>query len=113
MRKEVARELMSDATFEVQKWPFNEPQLEDRPHCTPHEEQSYAKHQLQAQSSESKLLGVKWNEEDDMIAVLLSESGDKPIKLHYKGKIFHKLRDSELFWDSSNPDHLRVQFQRW
>ena len=34
--KEVAMEIMSDATFELHKWPSNEP----------HEEQSYVKPQL-------------------------------------------------------------------
>ncbi|XP_068704539.1 uncharacterized protein [Montipora foliosa] len=68
-RKEIAMEIMSDASFELHKWHSNEPQLEDRPASTPYEEQSYAKQQLQAQSSGSKLLGVKWNKEDDTIAV--------------------------------------------
>ncbi|XP_068723318.1 uncharacterized protein [Montipora capricornis] len=72
-RKEIATEIMSDASFELHKWHSNEPQLEDRPPSTPYEEQSYAKQQLQAQSSGSKLLGVKWNKEDDTIAVQFPE----------------------------------------
>ena len=54
-RKEIATEIMNDASFELHKWHSKKPQLEDRPHSTPYEEQSYAKQQLQAQSSESKL----------------------------------------------------------
>ena len=42
-RKEIATEIMNDASFELHKWHSNELQLEDRPHSTPYEEQSYAK----------------------------------------------------------------------
>ena len=133
LRKEVAKEIMSDASFVLHKWHSNEPQLEDRPQSTPHEEQSYAKQQLQAQSSKSKLLGVKWNKEDDTIAVQLPETSDKPTKRGVLAKlakvydplglaspttlqgkqIFREICDSKASWDSTIPDVLRMQFQRW
>ena len=60
---------MRDATFELHKWHSNEPQLEDDPPHSSDEEHSYAKRQLQVQPNESKLLGVKWNKDEDTIAV--------------------------------------------
>ena len=78
---------MSDASFELHKWHSNEPQLEDRPLSTPYEEQSYVKQQLQTQSSGSKLLGVKWNKEDDTIAVQFPEVVSKPTKREVLAKL--------------------------
>ena len=60
---------MQDATFELHKWHSNEPQLEDDPPHSSDEEHSYVKRQLQVQPNESKLLGVKWNKDEDTIAV--------------------------------------------
>ena len=60
---------MRDATFELHKWHSNEQQLEDDPPHSSDEEHSYAKQQLQVQPNESKLLGVKWNTDEDTIAV--------------------------------------------
>ena len=88
-RKEIAREIMSDATFKLHKWHSNCPELEEdsrqqeteiqstqlktreKSANSPAEaeEQSYAKQQLQVKPSESKLLGVKWNKVEDTIAV--------------------------------------------
>ena len=68
-RKKIAEEIMRDATFELHKWHLNEPQLEDDPPHSSDEEHSYAKQQLQVQPNESKLLGVKWNTDEDTIAV--------------------------------------------
>ncbi|XP_067039928.1 uncharacterized protein [Acropora muricata] len=132
-RKEIATEIMNDASFELHKWHSNEPQLEDRPQSTPYEEQSYAKQQLQAQSSESKLLGVKWNKEEDTIAVQFPEVGSKPTKREVLAKlakvydplglaspsvlqgkqIFREICDAKVSWDSPIPEALRTQFQRW
>ena len=88
-RKEIAQEIMSDATFKLHKWHSNCPELEEDSRQqeteiqstqlktreksanspTETEEQSYAKQQLQVKPSESKLLGVKWNKVEDTIAV--------------------------------------------
>ena len=88
-RKEIAQEIMSDATFKLHKWHSNCPELEEdsrqqeteiqstqlktreKSANSPAEaeEQSYAKQQLQVKPSESKLLGVKWNKVEDTIAV--------------------------------------------
>ena len=71
---------MRDATFELHKWHSNEPQLEDDPPHSSDEERSYAKRQLQVQPKESKLLGVKWNKDEDTIAVQFptTDSEHKP-----------------------------------
>ena len=133
MRKEIAREIMSDASFELHKWHSNEPQLEDRPHYTPHEEQSYAKQQLQAQSSESKLLGVKWNKREDSIAVQFPATSSTPTKREVLSKlakiydplglaspttlqgkqIYREVCECKVSWDSAIPENLRINWQKW
>ena len=61
IRKEVAREVMQDATFKLHKWSANVPQLEandgqeDKKSSI---EQSYAKTQLMVKPRESKVLGL-------------------------------------------------------
>jgi hypothetical protein len=60
-RREIAREILHDATFELHKWNSNIPQLEDDASPEDHREQSYAKQQLMVKSSETKLLGLKWD----------------------------------------------------
>jgi len=132
-RKTIATEIMNDASLELHKWHSNEPQVEYRPHSTPYEEQSYAKQQLQAQSRGSKLLGIKWNKEDDTIAVQFPEVGGKPTKREALAKlakvydpvgraspsvlqgkqIFRGICDAKASWDSLITKNLRMQFQRW
>lgn len=94
-RKKIATEIMNDASLELHKWHSNEPQLEYRPHSTPYEEQSYAKQQLQTQSRGSKLLGVKWNKENDTIAVQFLDSLE----------IRNYLRQSCRYSKSRRPGH--------
>ena len=81
-----------------------------------------------ASVTDSKLLGVKWNKEDDTIALQCPEAGDKPTKRGVLAKlttpsdlppttlqgkqIFHEIRDSKASWDSPIPDDLGMQFQR-
>ncbi|CAB3982784.1 Hypothetical predicted protein [Paramuricea clavata] len=58
-RKEISREILQDATFELHKWSSNVPQLEvDEVHQVSEfsDEQSYAKTQLMVKPKESKVL---------------------------------------------------------
>ncbi len=71
-RKEVAKEVMQDATFELHKWSSNVPQLEDEPSV----EQTYAKSQLMVKPREMKFLGLKWNKHCDTLKISFpSENG--------------------------------------
>ena len=83
-RKTIAQEIMSDATFELHKWHSNHPQLEDNPqsalsedsaHPASSEDQTYAKQQLLVKTSESKLLGMKWDNFQDTITVQFPSAG--------------------------------------
>ena len=61
-RKEVAKEVMQDATFELHKWSSNVPEMEaddSQQEKEPSVEQSYAKSQLMVKPREMKVLGLK------------------------------------------------------
>ena len=71
-RKEVAKEVMRDATFELHKWSSNVPQLEADNGQQGNElsvEQSYAKSQLMVKPREMKVLGLKWNKQCDTLKI--------------------------------------------
>jgi hypothetical protein len=56
-RKEIAREILHDATFELHKWNSNISQLEDDVSPDDHRDQSYTKQQLMVKPNETKILG--------------------------------------------------------
>ena len=68
-RKEIPREILHDATFELHKWNSNIPQLEDVVSPDDHRDQSYAKQQLMVKLSETKVLRLKWDKHKDTLAV--------------------------------------------
>ena len=69
-RKSTAIEVFGDAKFVLHKWNSNVAELEET-----HEpenvdsELSFAKQQLGAQTSESKVLGLLWNKQLDILTV--------------------------------------------
>ena len=136
-RKRIAEGIMQDATFELHKWHSNEPQLEDDPPHPSDEERSYAKRQLQVQPNESKLLGVKWNKDEDTIAVQFpttdsdtSHTATKRevlatlAKVHdalglaspttLQGKqIYREVCDVKASWDVPIPDSIKSRWEKW
>ena len=87
---------MSDATFELHKWHSNHPQLEDNPQSAlredsaqpaSSEDQTYVKQQLLVKTSESKLLGVKWDKFQDTIAVQFPSTSGAPTKREVLAKL--------------------------
>ena len=58
--KQVATEILQDATFQLHKWNSNVPEL-DQETTQVTDEQTYAKQQLNFSKQDSKLLGLKWN----------------------------------------------------
>ena len=69
-RKRDAVHIFQDAGFTLHKWSSNAPQLEAPISSEIREDLSYAKEQLGAKSSESKLLGLPWNKADDTLSLL-------------------------------------------
>lgn len=73
-RKEKAVQIFSDATFQLHKWHSNVKQLEEDTNLiVASEEQSFAKQQLNVKPTESKMLGLKWDKEQDTLAVVIPE----------------------------------------
>ena len=71
-RKEICREILQDARFELHKWSSNVPQLEvDEVHQVSElsDELSYAKTQLMVKPKESKVLGLKWDKQSDTLKI--------------------------------------------
>ena len=87
-RKEKAVQIFSDATFQLHKWHSNIKQLEEDPNLiiVP-EEQSFAKQQLNVKPSESKMLGLKWNKQQDTLAVVIPKEETQPTKRGMLGKL--------------------------
>ena len=136
-RKKIAEEIMRDATFELHKWHSNEPQLEDDPPHSSDEEHSYDKRQLQVQPNESKLLGVKWNKDEDTIAVQFpttdsdtSHTATKREVLATLAKVYDPLGlaspttpqgkqiycdvcDVKASWDVPIPDSVKSRWEKW
>lgn len=69
--KHGAIDIMNDATFQLHKWNSNKQQLEGDDKVSYLEEQSFAKQQLNVKQTETKILGVKWDKENDTIAVVI------------------------------------------
>ena len=132
--KQVATEIMSDATFELHKWNSNEPQLEDNDNRTSDsDEQSFAKQQLNVKPTESKMLGVKWDRHQDTLAVMIPTEQAKPTKRGILGKlasiydplgliapltltgkqIYRDVCEAKKPWDALlNNEHLK-RWRRW
>ena len=122
---------MRDAKFELHKWHSNQLQLEDDPPHSSDEERSYAKRQLQVQPNESMLFGVKWNKDEDTVAVQFpntdSDTSRTPTKREVLGtlekvynpldlaspttlqgkQIYRDVCDVKASWDAPIPDSIK------
>lgn len=90
-RKEKAVQIFSDATFKLHKWHSNVKQLEEDTNTSAApEEQSFAKQQLNVKPNESKMLGLKWDKQQDTLAVVIPEEETnlaQPTKRGILGKL--------------------------
>ena len=68
-RKREAVHIFSDAGFTLHKWNSNSPQLEVPTNSDAREDLTFAKEQLGARSSETKLLGLSWDKVGDTLSV--------------------------------------------
>ena len=132
-RKEISREILQDATFELHKWSSNVPQLEvDEVHHVSElsDEQSYAKTQLMVKPKKSKVLGLKWDKQSDTLKIsfpseevpatkrgILSKLAKiydplglvSPLTLEEK-LLFRDVCDAKLTWDV---EINKEQLKRW
>ena len=134
MKKSMSKEIFEDATFILHKWHSNESELEKDSNCKGnHEEQSYAKQQLGATSSETKMLGLPWDKKNDTLSVEFPEVETEPTKrgvlstlakvydplgivspTTLSGKlIFRDVSDEKLAWDTKLPEPLRTLWDKW
>ena len=97
-RKEWARTILEDATFQLHKWCSNVPAFEAEASQQLSEQlvkQSYAKTQLQVKPRESKAFGLKWDKENDTLKVTFPQE-DTPLTkrgiLSKLSKIYDPLR---------------------
>ena len=67
--KQTAKEIFSEAGFELHKWHSNVKEIEAENTTVTEENQTYAKQQLGVKQGETKLLGLTWDKVQDNIQV--------------------------------------------
>ena len=133
-RKEKAVQIFSDATFQLHKWHSNVKQLEEDTNLiVASEEQSFAKQQLNVKPTESKMLGLKWDKEQDTLAVVIPEEETQPTKRGILGKmaniydplgliapltltakqIYRELCETKAPWDTKINGALLQRWKKW
>jgi hypothetical protein len=81
IKKSKAKAIFQDAIFNLHKWHSNESELElDNDAKDGHDELSYAKQQLETTSSETKLLGLPWDKENDNLRIEFPQVETEPTK---------------------------------
>lgn len=73
-RKQEVAQIFSKALFQIHKWHSNIKQLEYSNLIVPPEEQSFAKQQLK------KMLGLKWDKQQDTLVVVIPKQETQPTK---------------------------------
>ena len=133
-RKEKAVQIFSDATIQLHKWHSNVKQLEEDTNLiVASEEQSFAKQQLNVKPTESKMLGLKWDKEQDTLAVVIPEEETQPTKRGILGKmaniydplgliapltltakqIYRELCETKAPWDTKINGALLQRWKKW
>ncbi|CAB4029968.1 Hypothetical predicted protein, partial [Paramuricea clavata] len=80
-RKSEATDILSDATFSLHKGASNANELDgESDNNEDRKEQTAAKQQLGVKPTETKILGVKWEEENDTLSVQLGSNSESPTK---------------------------------
>ena len=133
-KKSKAKEIFQDAKFNLHKWHSNESELElDNDAKDGNDELSYAKQQLGTTSSETKLLGLPWDKENDTLRIEFPQVETEPTKrgvlstlakvydplglvspTTLSGKlIFRDISDEKLAWDTELPEQLQKLWNKW
>ena len=132
--KEVAREILGDATFQLHKWNSNVNELEEDDNTVQSsEEQTFAKQQLNVKPDESKMLGLKWDKKQDTLAVIIPSEEAQPTKrgilrklariydplglvapLTLIGKqIYREVCETKTSWDAELSNDLLRRWRKW
>ena len=131
--KEAAMEIFDRAKFQLHKWHSNREVLERDDKIERDLEESFAKQQLGTKESETKLLGVGWNKQDDTLLVSFGSKDHEVTKrgvlqklasvydplglaapVTLMGKIIYRdICDRGCKWDSDLPDDLKERWKRW
>lgn len=133
-RKRSATEIFNDAKFVLHKWNSNAPELEDtHDPGNGDSELSYAKQQLGAQASESKVLGLPWNKQLDTLTVIFPQDETPSTKrevlkklakvydplglatpLTLQGKLIYRdICNQKLPWDAELTRNLTERVRKW
>ena len=78
--KETTIQIFREAKLELHKWHSNEQVLEQQTDEIDLNDQSFAKQQLGAKRGETKLLGLKWDKKNDMLAIKFPDNQEKVTK---------------------------------
>ena len=149
--KEGAIKIFEDAKFTLHKWHSNEPELEDnelKPECEKSEvkqerdmnqveaepDQTFAKQQLtRFNQSQSSLLGLTWNKQEDEISVVIPKMETSVTKrellrnlariydplglvspVTLKGKhIYREACKQKVPWDVKISEPVSGEYQQW
>ena len=72
--------VFADATFKLHKWNSNVEKLEPKGGVSDQDENTYAKQQLGAKGSESKILGLPWDKQNDTLQVMYPQESTESTK---------------------------------
>ena len=130
--KEVSVTVFGEAGFELHKWHSNVSELEAEP-ILEDEGQTYAKEQFGVKPSETKLLGLPWNKEEDTLAVTFTRDSAETSKREVLkslasvfdplgiaspttlvGKMIYREEcEQHLPWDAVLPEKLEKQWEKF
>ena len=131
-KRESAKQILSDATFDTHKWASNAPEL-DETIQDKDPELTAAKTQLGMTEGESKTLGVGWDKVRDNFIVHLGDPIEKVTKrevlsrlakiydllgvagpLTLTGKVIYRAAcDTKQAWDAELPRKLQRKYRAW
>ena len=133
-RKSEATDILGDATFSLHKWASNANELDgESDNNEDREEQTAAKQQLGVKPTETKILGVKWEKENDTLSVQLGSNSESPTKrsilsrlakiydpigiaspLLLQGKqVYREVCDHKLPWDVELKGAIKKRWEKW
>ncbi len=132
-KKSVMSEILADGTFKLHKWNSNVRELEDGDKSNSECDQTFAKTQLGVEPNESKLLGLKWDKNEDSLSVVFPNDPPATTKrgmlsklarvydplglaspITVKGKIIYRdVRDSKVAWDAEVSSENAQEWRSW
>ncbi len=132
-KKSVMSEILADGTFKLHKWNSNVRELEEGDKSNSECDQTFAKTQLGVEPNESKLLGLKWDKNEDSLSVVFPNDPPATTKrgmlsklarvydplglaspITVKGKIIYRdVCDSKVAWDAEVSSENAQEWRSW